>query len=136
VAGTNQLLAEIRERGYKGAEPTLRRWLISVRGRNTPAPVPPAPAATRDITGWIMRPIDKLTDQHQAELERLCNLCPDLAAIRDLARGFTDLVRTRGGDRLTTRVEQAEHGTIVEIRSFASGLRKDWDTVKAGPTMA
>jgi transposase len=136
VVGTNQLLAEIRDRGYKGAERTLRRWLISVRGRNTPAPVPPTPPPTRDITGWIMRPIDKLTDEHQAELERLCGLCPDLAAIRDLARGFTDLVRTRGGDRLTAWVEQAEDGSITEIRSFASGLRKDWDAVKAGLTMS
>ncbi|MGN9913934.1 hypothetical protein ACTMTJ_41020 [Phytohabitans sp. LJ34] len=85
MIGTNQILAEIRDRGYKGAERTLRRWLISIRGRNTPAPVPPAPPPTRDITGWIMRPIDNLTDEHQAELERLCGLCPDLAAIRDLA---------------------------------------------------
>ncbi|MFY1652754.1 ISL3 family transposase [Solwaraspora sp. WMMB762] len=81
-----------------------------------------------------MRPIDKLTDEHRAELERLCGLCPDLAAIRDLARGFTDLVRTRGGDRLTTWLEQAEHSTIAEIRSFAKGLRPDWDTVRAGLT--
>jgi transposase len=136
VVGTNQLLAEIRNRGYKGAERTLRRWLISVRGRNTPAPVPPAPPPTRDITGWIMRPIDKLTDDQQAELARLCGLCPDLATIRDLARGFTDLVRTRGGDHLTTWVEHAEQGTVAEIRSFATGLRKDWDAVKAGLTLA
>jgi transposase len=136
VTGTNQLLSEIRGRGYQGAERTLRRWLISVRGRDTPAPVPPAPPSTRDITGWIMRPIDKLTEEHRAELERLCGLCPDLAAIRDLARGFTDLVRTRGGDRLTAWVEQAEHSTITEIRSFAKGLRPDWDAVRAGLTMS
>ena len=43
---------------------------------------------------------------------------------------------TRGGDRLTTWVEQAEQGSIAEIRSFANGLRKDWDAVKAGLTMA
>ena len=136
ATGTNQLLAEIRARGYRGGERTLRRWLISIRGRNTPAPGPPPAPATRDITGWIMRPVDKLTDEHIAELARLCGLCPDLAAIRDLARGFTDLVRTRGGDRLTTWVEQAEQGSIAEIRSFANGLRKDWDAVKAGLTMA
>jgi hypothetical protein len=135
VTGTNQLLAEIRARGYRGAERTLRRWLISIRGRNTPAPVPPPVPPARDITGWIMRPVDKLTDEHQAELERVCGLCPDLAAIRDLVRGFTDLVRTRGGDRLAAWVEQAEHGAITEIRSFANGPRKDWDAVKAGLTM-
>jgi transposase len=61
-------------------------------------------------------------------------MCPDLAAIRDLARGFTDLVRTLGGEHLNTWVEQAEHGSIQEIRSFAAGLRKDWAAVKAGLT--
>lgn len=136
VSGTNQLLAEIRARGFNGAERTLRRWLISVRGRNSPAPAPAPVPPARDITGWIMRPLEKLTDEHTAELERLCGICPDLAAIRDLARGFTDLVRTRGGNRLTAWVEQAEHGTITEIRSFAHGLRKDWDAVKAGLTLA
>jgi transposase len=135
VTGTNQLLAEIRARGYRGGERTLRRYLVSIRGRNEPAPVPPPVPPARDITGWIMRPVDKLTDEHRAELERLCGLCPDLAAIRDLARGFTDLVRTRGGDRLAAWVEHAEHGAIAEIRSFAGGLRKDWDAVKAGLTM-
>jgi hypothetical protein len=82
-----------------------------------------------------MRPVDKLTDDDRAELRRLCGLCPDLAAIRDLARGFAELVRTRGGQRLTAWVEQAEQATITEIRSFANGLRKDWDAVKAGLTM-
>jgi hypothetical protein len=104
-------------------------------GRKSQSPVPPPVPSARDITGWITRPVDKLTDEHRAELERLCGLCPDLAAIRDLVRGFTDLVRIRGGDRLAAWVEHAEHGTIAEIRSFACGLRKDWDAVKAGLTM-
>lgn len=83
-----------------------------------------------------MRPIDKITDDQLAALERLCGLCPDLAAIRDLARGFTDLARTRGGKHLTAWVEQAEHGSITEICSFANGLRKDWDAIKADLTVS
>jgi hypothetical protein len=122
VTGTNQLLDEIRARGYRGSERTLRRYLIGVRGRNEPTPVPPPVPPTRDITGWIRRPVDNLTDDDRAELQRLCGLCPGLAAIRDLARGFVDLVRTRGGERLNPCVEQAEQGAIQEIRSFANGL--------------
>jgi GGDEF domain-containing protein len=73
-----------------------------------------------------MRPVDKLTDDDRAELRRLCGLCPDLATIRDLANGFAELVRTRGGQRLTAWVEQAEQATITEIRSFANGLRPNF----------
>jgi hypothetical protein len=32
VTATNQLLAEIRARGFGGGERTLRRWLIGIRG--------------------------------------------------------------------------------------------------------
>jgi hypothetical protein len=135
VTGTNELLAEIRQRGYTGSERTLRRWLISVRGSNTATPGPPPPPKTRDIVGWIMRPPGKLSNADTAELQRLCDLCADLAIIRDLARGFADLLRTRGGAHLDAWVEQAEHGTVAEIRSFAAGLRKDWAAVTAGLTM-
>lgn len=82
-----------------------------------------------------MRPADKLTDDDQTQLEQLCLRCPDPATIRDLARGFAELVRTRGGTRLPSWVEQAEQSTIAEIRSFATGLRKDWDAVTAGLTL-
>lgn len=135
VTGTVQLLAEIRARGFRGGERTLRRYLITLRGVDQPDPVPPPVPPARDITGWIMRPDSKLTEEHRAELQRLCDLCPDLATIRDLARGFTNLVRTLGGADLEAWMKQAEHGTTAEIRSFATGLRKDWDAVTAGLTM-
>jgi transposase len=134
VTGTLQLLGEIRARGYTGSERTLRRFLIALRGRPEPTVEPPPVPPTRDITAWIMRPLDKLTDDDQAELDRLCQLCPDLTTIRQLAHGFADLVRNRGGDRLTAWTQQAEQSTITDIRSFATGLRKDWDAVAAGLT--
>lgn len=109
--------------------------MIATRGRRQPDPVPPPVPPARDITGWIMRPADKLTDDDQTQLEQLCLRCPDPATIRDLARGFAELVRTRGGTRLPSWVEQAEQSTIAEIRSFATGLRKDWDAVTAGLTL-
>ncbi|MFE9658147.1 transposase [Micromonospora sp. NPDC006431] len=135
ITGTNQLLAEIHGHGYTGCERTLRRWLISVRGSNAAAPPQPPVPKTREITGWIMRPASKLAAADRAQLDRLCSLCPDLDAIRDLAHGFTDLVRTRRGDRLDAWVKQAEQGTVAEIRSFANGLRKDWAAVTAGLTL-
>jgi len=55
------LLAEIRGRGYRGGERTLRRWLIGVRGAQPPPARPKIPSA-RAITSWIMRPYDKLND--------------------------------------------------------------------------
>lgn len=41
VTGTGQLLAEIRGQGYRGGERTLRRYLVTIRGRGE---IPPAPS--------------------------------------------------------------------------------------------
>jgi hypothetical protein len=37
--------------------------------------------------------------------------------------------------RTPARIEQTEQANIPELRSFANGLRKDWDAVTAGLTM-
>uniref|UniRef100_UPI001BD9DD81 ISL3 family transposase n=1 Tax=Acrocarpospora catenulata TaxID=2836182 RepID=UPI001BD9DD81 len=136
VTGTTRLLEEIRARGYRGSERTLRRYLISVRGVTEAVPAPPRIPTSRDITAWIMRPPGRLTADDHAELERLCVRCQDLDSIRDLARGFADLVRTRTAAGLDSWVSTAQGGSIAEIRSFANGLRKDWMAVTAGLTLA
>jgi transposase len=135
-SSTTRLLTELRERGYTAGERTLRRWLVAHRGTPTTAPPPPPVPKARDITALIMRPIQKLADTDRAELARICDLCPDLAAARDLARGFAHLVRTRTGTDTNLRawVEHAEHGPVEEIRTFAAGLRKDWTAIVAGLT--
>jgi transposase len=81
-----------------------------------------------------MRPTSKLTTENLEQLQRFCEICPDIGTIRDLAHGFTDLLRTRSGDRLNTWVTLAEQGPVPQIRSFANGLRKDWAAVTAGLT--
>jgi transposase len=132
VTGTGQLLDEIRGRGYRGGERTLRRYLIAIRGTPTTPPPAPPPPSSRTITSWIMRPPAKLNDT--TALAAACDTCPDLATIRDLARGFAELVRTRGGKRLKAWVEQAQRGPIPQISAFANGLHKDWNAVMAGLT--
>ncbi|MEV6351018.1 ISL3 family transposase [Actinoplanes sp. NPDC051851] len=134
ITGTNQLLAEIRSQGYTGSERTLRRWLLTIRGSNAAVPPPPPIPKAREITGWIMRPTSKTTTENLEQLQRFCEICPDLGTIRDLARGFTDLLRTRGGNHLDAWTTRAEQESIPQIRSFANGLRKDWAAVTAGLT--
>lgn len=135
VTSTNRLLAEIRGRGYRGGERTLRRWLIQTRGQKRQPPAPPPPPPSRTITGWIMRPDDKLSDDATTALKNACAACPDIAAVTELAHGFTTLVRQRQGDRLEDWITRACAGPIPEIRTFANGLRKDLDAVTAGLTL-
>jgi transposase len=58
VTATSVLYAEIRARGYRGGERTLRRFLVQVRGREQQPPTAPPVASARQLTTWIMRPDD------------------------------------------------------------------------------
>ncbi|GLL05136.1 ISL3 family transposase [Dactylosporangium matsuzakiense] len=136
VTGTGQLLDEIRRRGFTGAERTLRRYLITIRGTPSTPPAPPPPPSSRTITTWIMRPPAKLPPDDVTALAAACDACSELATIRDVARSFANLLRTRGGRHLTAWADQAEHCGIPQLQAFASGLRKDWNAVVAGLTTA
>jgi transposase len=82
-----------------------------------------------------MRPADKLSEDDTAAFKDARTRCPDIAAITDLAHGFTDLVRQRHGHQLDTWITTAAASAYPEIRGFATGLRKDLDAVTAGLTL-
>ncbi|HZM83929.1 MAG TPA: hypothetical protein VFC19_50065 [Candidatus Limnocylindrales bacterium] len=135
VTTTSVLLNEIKSRGYRGCERTLRRWLIDARAHQQKPPTPPPVPSSRTITSWIMRPADKLGEDDKTALKDACARCPDLTTLTELARGFTHLVRQRQGDKLEQWINKAAGGPLAEMRSFANGLRKDFDAVKAGLTL-
>jgi Transposase len=113
------------------SHPTFSSPQIFHRGLARP-PVP----SSRTITSWIMRSAEKLNEDDTAAIKDACTRCPDIAIITELAGGFTELVRQRRGAQLEDWMAKACAGPIAEIRGFASGLRKDFDAVKAGLTLA
>ncbi len=131
---TNQLLEEIRDRGFHGSIRTLRRYTAELRATLTKPEPPPAPKA-RDVVGWIVRNPDNLTDDDRAGLEDACGRCAELAATRDLVASFAKMLCHLGGAKLEEWVCKAENGPVRELRAFATGLRKDWHAVTAGLTL-
>ncbi|MEU5943921.1 ISL3 family transposase, partial [Micromonospora sp. NPDC047548] len=133
VTDSHALYVEIRDRGYRGTLRTLQRYLVQVRGVSRTPPPPPVPAA-RHITAWIMRPDDKLTDDDRLGLKDARARCADLDALTELAHGFNQLVRERGGRHLEEWIKQATDSSFPEMCGFAAGLLKDLDAVRAGLT--
>ncbi|MCL4489706.1 MAG: transposase [Chloroflexi bacterium] len=42
------------------------------------------------------------------------------------------MIRERRGDQLDSWLEKAEASTLPDLRNFATGLRRDYDAVRAG----
>lgn len=131
---TNQLLEELRTRGYRGSMRTLRRVTAQLRTHTARLTPPPAPKV-REVTGWIVTPPDKLTDNDRETLQKISDRCPEIAVATELTQQFAEmLVQLRGKD-LDEWANWAETSPVRELRGFAAGLRRDWEAVKAGLTL-
>ncbi|MEV6868356.1 hypothetical protein AB0M44_46180 [Streptosporangium subroseum] len=82
---TNQLLEEIRARGYGGSERTLRRLTARLRTATARSTPPPAPKV-REVTRWILTPPAKLIDTDRATLQQIRDRCPEIASAAMPAR--------------------------------------------------
>jgi transposase len=134
IRSTERLHQELRERGYRGSERTLRRLTSQLR-RDTAVPaLPPAPAA-RKVASWVLTPPGKLADDSQAALAQITARCAELNATRTLVRDFADMLCHRHGEHLEAWASHAENSPVSELRGFAKGLRKDWAAVTAGLTV-
>ena len=73
-----RLFREIKALGYDGSYPVVRDYLA----RNSPAraPLPPAPPTVRDVTDWLCRHPDTLTEDEKPRLKAILDRCPELQA--------------------------------------------------------
>jgi hypothetical protein len=91
------LAQELRARGCRGAERSVRRLLQTWRtGLTSPSAAPPAAQTPRDVTGWIIRPTAKRTEQEQANLTRILDRRPTLRTLGLLVGDFGMLCKRRG----------------------------------------
>jgi hypothetical protein len=58
-------------------------------------------------------------------------LCEELKVIRDLVRGFADMLCHRHGEHLEAWAAQPGNSPVSELGGCAKGLRKDWAAVTA-----
>ena len=133
VRSTGRLHQELRERGYRGSERTLRRLTAQLR-RDTAIPAPPPPPAARKVASWILTPPGKLTDADRATLAQITARCEEHTTTQALVREFADMLCHQRGEHLQAWASRAEASPVSELRGFSKGLRKDWAAVTAGLT--
>ncbi|MFE3902480.1 hypothetical protein ACFXPY_19695 [Streptomyces sp. NPDC059153] len=84
-ANGTRLFLEIRERGHRGRRQVVRKHLAALRAGTT-EPVRVDIPSPREITGWIMRPRDTLTESQDQRLLQVRLACPYIARACDFAR--------------------------------------------------
>ena len=130
------LSAEIRSRGYRGSYDAVNNYLRPLRRAAALPPAPPAPPAARDIARWILTDPEHLDDDGRRELARAREKCPHLDALARHVAGFAKILTGLHGDRLDDWLRAAEDDDgQPELRSFAHGIRHDYQAVRNGLTL-
>jgi transposase len=144
ITSAATLHEEIRARGWNGSILTVERYLRQFRtadGRDRQAraqpqltaPSAPPPPKPRQVTRWIMTHPDHLASDDAANMARLLDASPALAAAAAHVRSFADTMTRRQGllaleDWLTAVEADDQPG----LHSFARGIRRDQQAVTAG----
>jgi transposase len=130
-----RLCAEIRERGYRGSERTVRRNLQGVRASGQPAPDKPDELTVRKATWLITSHPDHLDESSTLKLKKLLSRRPELDAVAACVRSFATMMTERRGSDLADWLTSAENTGFKPLHSLARGLRQDFDAVAAGLTL-
>jgi hypothetical protein len=127
-----RLFGEITAPGYDGSYPVVRDYLC--RHRPARAPLPPAPPTVRDVTGWITRRPDSLTEDERPRLTAVLERCPELQAASNQVRAFAVMITQLTGQDLPQWISDARTAGLPGISSFTKGLEQDLDAVTQGLT--
>jgi len=128
-----RLFREIKALGYDGSYVIVRNYLD--RTRPEKAPLRPAPPTVRDVTNWLCRRPDTLTEDEQPGLKAVVDRCPELQAASDLVRGFATMITDLTGQDLPQWMAATREAGLPGISSFAKGLEQDLDAVTSGLTL-
>jgi transposase len=145
-----QVYREIKDQGYTRSDQPIVRFFAQFREKKerrkfkhvdpsneaslTVAPKRPPTAC--QVAHWITFKEDQRLVWPQEYLTQLCEAEQEIAQTYELIQSFTTMLREREGERFDEWLAQVEAQGISELQSFAQGLKKDYDAVKAGLTLS
>ena len=129
------LHAAVTALGYAGSYSTTYRYASLFR--LAAAPRPPDPPDARQVTGWITTRPAALDPGDAAALAAIRARCPALDALAGHVTAFAEILTGRhGGTRLDDWLAAAGTDPAQpELRSFANGIRRDYQAVRNGLTL-
>jgi transposase len=138
-----QLAREIQAQGFRGSASLVGKltgdWRARlpgpperVRGKKRQAAAPVKRRLSPRHASWLfVKDQAQLTADQQALIERICHTHADLQELYQLGQDFVQMVKQRQAHRLDPWLAQAHQSSSVELRGFASGIKRDYAAVKA-----
>jgi transposase len=144
--GARQLFQAIQRQGYMGSYSTVARYvqrLCQAQGLRPRARCPGRPRlpmvagrhpplTTRRATWVVLKQPSKQTDDDTQLIAHLRDQHGELATAIDLAQDFAAIMRQRQPDRFDSWLARATASAVAPLRRIATGLRTDYEAVKAG----
>jgi len=144
-----RLFRDLQQQGYTGSYARVAAYARRLRqaqglapGQRCPRqPLPsvaePAcqPLTPRRAAWLVLRRPAKRTADEARQLAHLRAQHAEVAEAIDLAQDFATLVRQRQPTQLNPWLTRATTSTLEALRRFATGLRDDYEAVKAGVTL-
>jgi transposase len=139
---TAALWRDLKERGFAGQYTVVRSWGTRRRRQDPPAqpkaaprkrtptaaPEPPTP---RRAARLLTAAPETLDDGDRRFVAELRTLLPPVAIAADLIGRFAAMVKTKAAEALDGWLREAEASVLA---SFAGGIRRDEDAVRAALT--
>ncbi len=135
-----QLFRELEARGYRGSyasvhDNLVRRLQFGGRKTSIDASSKTPPLATpRQAAFLFLRRPEKLRVEEQEMLAKLRQIHSEVDLAYDLVQQFAQMLRERLGERLDAWLAQVQSSELPELQSFAAGIERDKDAVRAGLT--
>ena len=152
AAGEHNTAAQdlaIHAQGYSGSETSVRQYITSLRKQVGPARrprryYPPISAerkrkpyravSSRQATWLVMRRPQDLSSEDQRALELVMQAHTQLEVACKLAQSFALIVREKKVSALELWLQEASRSEIAELRTFATGIKRDQAAVQAALT--
>ena len=127
-----QLLREIRERGYPGSSNLLVRYLNQGRADTERPHIAP-----RKATQILLTRPGNLTDGQRKTAARLASACPEMEALASLILSFAAMLTLGPGnqDKLQQWITDARAADLPDLHSFSRGLDIDVTAATAAVTL-
>ena len=128
---------EIKEQGYTGTHRTVYRYLETLKQAEvkTSVNLHRIQKFSASTAVWLfVRDPKTLDDNEREDLAAFCQASTTLKCAYGLVQDFLSMVHSREGARLNAWLAQVESSGLPELQSFASGVEKDKDAVRAGLT--